>query len=282
MSWQILLVISIVFLSLNGLFHKSLLKSDNDPRAQVIVFLGLGGIISIFIALLRGKLQLEFPPSLIFNFLILAIFATTAYILKYRGFQLISASEVVIFATTAKFWNVLGASIFLHEVITIRKIIGTIIILIGIAITMYIDKKFKMNKGIFFVLLAAFLMGLSDISGFYILKTMDASSYQVYFYLLPVITLLLVSPSAIKKISYYFKPDRALKVTVLAMFDTLGMLALFLAYQAGGKVSVIGPLSATKVILTVVLAIIILKERANLKQTLIGAAVTVFGVTMLL
>lgn len=282
MSWQILLTISIIFLSFNGLFHKSLLKSDNDPRAQVVVFLGLGGLISIFIAVLRGKLQLEFPPSLLIDFLVLAIFATAAYVLKYRGFQLISASEVVIFATTSKFWNVLGASIFLHESITIRKIIGTIIILIGIAITMYIDKKFKMNKGIFFVLLAAFLMGLSDISGYYILQTMDASSYQVYFYLLPVITLLLVQPSTIKKISYYFKLDRALKVTTLAVFDTLGMLALFFAYKSGGKASIIGPLSATKVIVTVILAIILLKERANIKQTLVGAAVTVIGVILLL
>lgn len=282
MSWQILLVISIVFLSFNGLFHKSLLKSDNDPRAQVIVFWGLGGVISIFIALLRGKLQLEFPPSLFINFLILASFATAAGVLKYRGFQLISASEVVIFATTSKFWNVIGASVFLHEEITVRKIIGTIIILIGIAVTMYVDKKLKMNKGIFFVLLAALLMGLSDISGYYILRTLDASSYQIYFYLLPVFTLLLVQPSTIKKISYYFKLDRAIKVTTLAIFDTLGMLALFFAYKAGGKASVIGPLSATKVIVTVILAIIFLKERTNIIRVLAGAAITVIGVILLL
>ncbi len=282
MSWQILLAISIVLLSCNGLFHKSLLESDNDPRAQVIVFLGLGGLISIFLALLRGKLELAFPPFLIINFLVLAIFATAAYVLKYRGFQLISASEVVIFATTSKFWNVLGASYFLHEPITIRQIFGTIIILFGIAVTLYIDKKLKLNKGIFFVLLSAFLMGLSDISGYFILQTIDASNYQIYFYLLPVFTLLLVQPSTIKKISYYFRFDRALKVTTLAIFDTLGMLALFFAYQAGGKASVIGPLSATKIILTVIFAIIFLKERVNITQTLAGAAITVIGVILLL
>lgn len=282
MSWQLLLLISIIFLSFNGLFHKSLLKSDNDPRAQVIVFWGLGGVISIFIALLRGKLQLGFPPSLFINFFIIAVFSMVAGVLKYRGYQLITASEVVIFGTTSKFWNVIGASVFLHESITIQKIFGTIIILLGIAATMYVDKKFKVNKGIFFVLLAAFLMGLSDISGYYILETIDASSFQIYFYLLPVFTLLLIQPSVIKKLSYYFKPDRAMKVIALSIFDTLGMLALFFAYQSGGKASVIGPLSATKVIVTVILAIIFLKERVNITKKIIGAMITVIGVVLLL
>ena len=283
MSWQILLILSIIFLSFNGLFHKSLLKDDkSDPRAQAIVFLGIGGILSIVIALVRGKFLIEFSPSLVFNFLTLAIFATIAYVLKYRGFQLINASEVVIFSTTSKFWNVVGASIFLHEIITIQKVIGTLIILIGIAVTMYVNKKFRINKGIFFTLAAALLFGLTDINGYYILQTMDASNYQIYFYLLPVFALLLIQPSSIKKLSYYLKYDRALKVTALAIFDTLGMLALFFAYQVGGKASVIGPLSATKVIVTVVLAIIFLKERDNITKKLVGSMIAVIGVVLLL
>ncbi|OGM21103.1 hypothetical protein A2863_03080 [Candidatus Woesebacteria bacterium RIFCSPHIGHO2_01_FULL_38_9b] len=283
MSWQILLIISIIFLSFNGLFHKSLLKNDkSDPRAQAIVFLGLGGFISILIALLRGKLQLEFSPSLIINFSVLATFATIAYVLKYRGFQLINASEVVIFSTTSKFWNVVGASIFLHEAITAQKIIGTLIILLGITVTMYVDQKFKINKGIFFTLLAALLFGLTDINGYYILQTMDASTYQIYFYLLPVFALLLVQPSVLIKVSYYFKLGRAVKVVALSLFDTLGMLALFFAYQMGGKASVISPLSATKVIVTVVLAIIFLKERDNITKKLVGSVIAVIGVVLLL
>ena len=260
MSWQILLIISIISLSLNGLFHKSLLRDDrSDPRAQAIVFLGIGGILSIIIAIVRGKFNLEFPSPLIVNFLILAVFGTVAYVLKYRGFQLISASVVVIFSTTSKLWNVVGAAIFLHETVTLQKILGTLIILAGIAVTMYVDKKFVVNKGIVVVLIGAVLFGLTDINGYFILQSMDASNYQIYFYLVPVLALLLAQPHTIRKISYYFRLDRSLKVTALAIFDTLGMLTLFAAYQAGGKASVLGPLSATKIIVTVVLAIFFLK-----------------------
>jgi drug/metabolite transporter (DMT)-like permease len=225
---------------------------------------------------------LEFPSPLIANFLILAVFGTIAYILKYRGFQLISASEVVIFSTTSKLWNVVGAALFLHEAVTVQKMLGTLIILAGIAVTMYVNKKFVVNKGIVVVLIGAVLFGLTDINGYFILQSMDASNYQIYFYLVPVLALLLAQPHIIKKISYYFKLDRSLKVTALAIFDTLGMLTLFAAYQAGGKASILGPLSATKIIVTVVLAILFLKERDNIPRKLIGAVITVFGVILLL
>lgn len=283
MSWQILLVISILCLSLNGLFHKSLLRDDkSDPRAQAIVFLGIGGVLSIIIALFRGGLHFEFNPHLIFNLLVLSVFGTIAYVMKYRAYQLINASEIVIFSTTSKLWVTVGAAIFLHEAVTIQKMIGTIIILLGIAVIMYRDKKLKINYGILIVLVSAIFFALTDINGFYILQSMDASNYQVYFYLIPVFALLLVQPASIKKISYYFKPIRALKVTALSIFDTLGMLTLFFAYQAGGKASVISPLSATKVIVTVILAIIILKERDSIAQVLTGSVISVVGIFLLL
>jgi uncharacterized membrane protein len=282
MTWQLLLVVSIIFTSLNGLFHRSLMKDDkSDPVAQTIIFLGIGGIIALIIALLRGTFQLSFPLSLSLNFIILAL-VTIGYVLKYRGFQLLNASEVVIFATTSKLWNVIGASIFLHEVVTLPKVIGTIVILIGVAITLYVDKKFKVNKGIIIVLISAVFFGLTDINGYFILNTLDASNYQIYAYLLPVLILLLVRPRSVAKLGYYLKPNRGMKVFLLSVFDTLGMLALFFAYQAGGHASVIGPLSASKLILTVLLAMIFLKERQNIANKIIGSVITVVGVILLL
>jgi len=60
------------------------------------------------------------------------------------------------------------------------------------------------------------------------------------------------------------------------------MLCLYLAYQVGRNAAVIGPLRSTNIIVTVVLAIIILKERTNIKNKLIGAVIAVIGVMLLL
>ncbi len=282
MTWQIYLIISILLISFNGLFHRSLLKDDDSsPQAQTIVFLGLGGIIALGIALVQGKLNLFFSPNLILNFLLLILLLTPAYLLRYRAFQLIGASEVVLFSVTGRLWNVIGASLFLHEIVTLQVIVGALLILAGVMLTRFEKRKFVINKGIIFVLIASFLFGIGDINGFFILKSYDSTNFLIYSELLPVIALLLLQPKTFKKLRYYFHKDRAIKISLLSACDTLGMLALYLAYQTGGSASVIGPLRATSIILTTVLAIIILKERTNIQNKVIGSTIAVLGAMIL-
>ena len=79
-----------------------------------------------------------------------------------------------------------------------------------------------------------------------------------------------------------FKAKNALKILLLCTIDTLGTIALYTAYQIGRNASVIGPLSATRVLLSVILATIILKERNNITNKIIGVIITVIGVIFLL
>ncbi len=283
MSWQIYLIISIFLISLNGLFHRSLMRDDrSNPFAQTIVFLGLGGVIAVCIALFQGKLQLAFPLSLLWNYILLVVLVTPAYVLSYKAYKLIGASEIVTFTITARLWNVIGAFLFLREIVTLKMVIGAIIIIAGIAISRYEQKKFIVNKGVLFALIAAFLYGMVDIDGYYILQKVNATNFLIYSEFLPVFAILLLLPQTLKKLGYYFHLDKAIKLILLSAGDALGSLAMFLSYQAGGKASVIGPLSSTRVFITTLLAIVILKEKTNIKGKIIGAAVTVVGVILLL
>lgn len=259
------------------------MKGDkSNPQAQTVVFLGLGGIIAIVIALFQGKFNLFFPPFLIWNFLIFVILVTPAYILSYRAYQLIGVSEIIMFMATGRLWNVVGAYFFLHENVTLKMVIGALIIITGVMLTRFEKKKFTINKGIVLVLLAAFFSGTSEIDGYYILRSINATNWLIYSDFLPVFAILLLWPKVVGKLTYYFQKDKAIKVILLSLCDAFGMLALFLAYQTGHNASIIGPLSATRIIVTVVLAMIILKERNNIRNKIIGAVVTVIGVILLL
>jgi uncharacterized membrane protein len=254
---------------------------DSSPQGQTIVFLGLGGLISIIIAVVQNKLNLRFSPTLIWNFVLLIALLTPAYLLKYHSYQLMGASEVVMFSVTGRLWNVVGAYIFLHETITLKMIAGALLILSGAMLTRYEKKKFTINKGVAFVLISSFLFGMGDINGFFVLQNYDSTNFLIYSYLLPVIALLLLQPTSFKRIKYYFRKDRAIKVVLLSLCDTFGMLSLYLAYQSGRNAAVIGPLRSTSIIVTVVLAILILKERNNLRNKLIGSVLAVAGVMLL-
>jgi drug/metabolite transporter (DMT)-like permease len=283
MNWYFYLSFSIILISFNGLFHRSLLKdSDSSPQAQTVVFLGLGGLLAALIALSQNKLDLYFPEPILWNLALIVLLLTPAYVLKYKAYQLIGASEVVMFSVTGRLWNVVGGYLFLHELLTPKIVFGAILILCGVMLSRYEKKKFVFNKGVLIVLLASLLFGFGDINNFQVLKFMDSSTFLVYSYFLPVVSIIAIQPQTIKKIRYYFQLNRAIKVILLSLGDTIGMLMLFLSFQAGGPASVIGPLRATSIIITTLLAIVILKERGNILNKVVGSIIAATGAVLLL
>lgn len=71
-------------------------------------------------------------------------------------------------------------------------------------------------------------------------------------------------------------------IVVLSLIDIVGTLSVYMAYQVGRNAAQIGPLMGTITIVSVLIAIIFLKERDNMRNKLLGALIVVVGVWMLL
>lgn len=281
MTWQLLLLISILSSSFKGMLFRILMRErDSDPRAQTIVFQGIAGVFAFLITLVRG---FNFPifPLLLPNFIIMIFLLTLAPIFTFRALQLTGASEVAIYLSSQWLWIVLAAFVFLGEKVTFLKILGTIFILLGVALISWKKHKIEIKKGEFFALLAGLLYGLSYINGFYILQSLDAFSFAVYATLLPALTLTIIQPRVLKKLKFYASPGNAANVFTTAFLDTIATISLYLAYQAGRNASQIAPLSATPVMFTVILAAIFLNERDNLVNKIIGSIIVVLGAVLI-
>ena len=283
MSWQLLTALSVIMFSLNGLFHRVLMKEESsDPIAQTIAFYGLGGIFALVVTAFRGGFHYQIPLSQIPLFILFATFGTLAPVLSFKALKLIGASESSILSSSTRLWVVLGAFVILHEPFSINKILGTLVILLGIGIAQWQKEKLAINKGTVFALLAAFSYAITEIIAFYILRDFDVPSFSVYSCFLPVIILLLISPKSFGKLSFYFPLKRALNIGFVSVNDTISTMLLFLAYQVGHNAAQIGPLMATQTILSVLLAIIILKERNNMLNKILGAIIVVLGVILVM
>jgi len=255
-------------------------QKDSDPRAQTIVFLTISGIFALVIALIKG---FQFPAlPLLPNFIIMIFLLTLAPLLVFRALQLIGASEVAIFLSPQWLWVVLGSFLFLGEKATIFKILGTIIILLGVLLVSSRKRKFEIRKGELFVLLAGLFYGLSYVNGFYILQSLDAFSFAAYACLLPALALIIIQPRTLKRLKFYTLPRNALNVLTTASLDTIATISLYLAYQIGRNASQISPLSATPVMLTVIFSAIFLKERENLLKKIIGSAIIITGIILVM
>ncbi len=283
MTWQLLVGISVILFSFNGLLHRILMKNVNsDPYAQTIAFNGGVGILALIIVFIRGNFQYKISLDQAPYFLIAAIFLAVGTVFSFKSIKLLEASESSIFGATQKLWTVLGAFILLGEAFSQKKILGTVIIIIGIAVAQWRKKKFVVNKGVVYALLTAICYSIAEISAYHVLQNFDTMSFIVYLSLFPTILLFIFKHQAFKKLNFYLQPKIALNISIVCVNDVLATFTLLAAYQLGRNASQIVPLSSLTTILTVLLGITILKEKDNMVNKILGSVIIVLGVILVI
>ena len=283
MSWLLLTLLAVIVFSSSNLFHRLLMKDEqSDPYAQSIVFFSIAGVFALVFSFFHGGFQYQITANQFLLFLPLALCTTVGPVLLFKSFQLIDASENAILQSSQKLWTVLGAFLFLHELFSSKKLIGTIITIIGIAIALWNKRRVILNKGVLLVFMATLFYSGADLISFYLVRDFDPFSLIVYVCFLPVITLLLIKPKTIKKIAFYFKPKYALFVSILGLSDTLGTACTYYAYQIGRNAAQITPILAMITIISVLMGIVFLKERSNIPNKILGALATVVGVLLVI
>lgn len=283
MSWLTLTLLGILIYSPKSLLYRALMKDEqSDPYAQSVVFFGLGGTFALLFALFHDGFQYRIRLEHLFLFAPLTLCATVGPVLLFKAYQRLDASEVSILQQSQKLWGVLGAFLFLQEPFSANRFLGTLVIMAGLAMTLWRGTKFRIQTGVALVTVATLFYAGMDLVSYYILRDFDAISFTVYVCYLPVVALLLLRPHTLRKIPFYFQLKYGLGVFVLALCDTVGALCFFFAYQAGRNAAQIVPLAGLITINSVLLGIIFLKETSNLPNKIIGAVVTVIGALLVL
>ncbi len=281
MSWQLLVGLSVAFFSLSGICHRMVMKDvESDPFAQTIAFYGLMGVFAFIIAIFRGGFHYHISFTQMPFFVLITLFSTIAPTLNFKAAQRLEASESSILLSSQKLWEVILAFLFLREAFSLQRLLGTIIVLLGVALAQWRNERFVLNQGIMLALLAALSYAGSEITAYFVLRDFDAPSLNVYSALFPVITLFCLRPQTYKKFRFYLKPKYLATIVVVSFTATLASIFLYTAYQVGRNASQLAPIMASETILTVLLAILLLQERSNMVQKILGAVIVVIGVIL--
>lgn len=283
MSWKSLIGLSVVLYSVNALLHRTIMKDDqSDAYAQALVFTGLGGVFFLAALLIRGGLESPDSWNQLLLIVVAALLSAVGMVLVFEGFKSIGASEHTILLTSAQLWSMLGAVAILNEELTIRKVIGAAAILSGVLIAEWRKRAFVLNRGAVFVLLAAFSFAASGTFSYLIVRCLDVLSFMFYGSVLVTSMLASFRPRAFRKLSFYFEPRRGLNIVTTSLNDALANIFGLTAYEVGRNALQINPIGATQTLLTVLLAIVILKERDRITQKILGGVAGVIGTILLL
>jgi drug/metabolite transporter (DMT)-like permease len=283
MSWQLLIGLSVILSSGNGLLHRTIMKDESsDAYAQAVAFTGLSALFFLIVLLVRGGWQTALSGNQLLLILASSVIQAVGMVFTFKGFKSIGASEHTILLTSCQLWKMPGAILFLQENLTLTKLAGTIVILGGIILAEWKKQAFKLNQGAVYVLLAAFCFAASGTAFYFQVRSLDVLSYLLYVCISINLILILFKPKIVRKLTFYFKPKRALNIMTTSINEGLASILGFTAYQIGRNALQISPIGATQTILTVLLAVVILKERDHLWQKIIGSLAAAMGAILLL
>lgn len=277
-NWFVLSIISVLSLSLFYLLTKKILNgNDSDPRIFGGVMQLTVGLLALPIALVSGfKFDLSLDTILLL-LLVGSVYALAASF-YYTGLKKVDVSKSVIFESSGVFWSLLLGTIFLSENLNPNKIFASILIFISILI---ISKKQRLGlgKSELFILLASVFYAIGAVLDNYTIGFSNSSTYLSLSFLFAGAITLLTNVHRLKKHGAKMLGDSGFWKLLItnSAFIVISYWALFRAYELGGEVSILYPITHTQTVLVPIMGMVFLKEIKDLKQKFVALIVTIIA-----
>jgi drug/metabolite transporter (DMT)-like permease len=283
MNTLVLILFSIVFLSISRVLQKLLFKGNNsNPVVFAVCYQLIVGLIIFIYALITG-FNLEGYQNYILSILLSGILYTFANLFVFKAFQKTDASIATVALASSAIWTTIASIILLKETISTNQLIGLILVTLSLVLISYERKKLKLtDRGFVYGILAAILFGVAFTNDAFIIGDRDSESYLSIAFILPALLLALIQFKELKNFKSTINKNSVLKIFALGIFYALANIATFTAYQLGTNASVISPLQQLSTILTVLLAVLFLKEKDNITRKIVAAGISILGAILII
>lgn len=282
MSWQVLILLSVLTYSVSVLLQRVLVKEDkNDPIAFFIVFSFLTGMLIGAYGYLTQNMSMPNIGSVGGNLLLTTLLYGFGNIFLFKALKKIEASIFTIIFSSRALFTILASSILLSESFTTPQWVGALCIFAGIILVTGKIKKISITKYEIFTLLAGIGYGFANTNDRIILKTLHVYPYVFIGFLLPIIPSLLLYPKSLEHIKIYLRKKVIGKLLFLCLIYAVGSLMFFVALQKAPNSSQVATINLTSVIVIVLLSIILLKEHTDWLKKITGAVLSFVGLLLL-
>jgi drug/metabolite transporter (DMT)-like permease len=247
-----------------------------DSLSYAFIWHLLSGILLLPIFILEFKLPSE--PSA-WNLVLVSSLLWT--IVAYIGFKAYSYLDVSVLSPIVKsklFFVLFFSAIFLRESLSVGKIVGTVLIFIGVMIISYKRRsglKDLKRKGVLLVLASSLTISVALLIDKYATNFFNLGMYSFLVYSIPVV--LLIPFVANKKAEIKSVIRNRFPATLATVL--LGTTYYYLMLRAFrlAEASIVVPIVQSSTIIAVLGGIIFLKERTDIPKKVLAALIVIAG-----
>ncbi len=275
-------LLAALFSGLTSVFAKSGINSKNSLISTYVRTLVITLFLFIVVTLRNDFNDLYLLDKKTIIFLVLSgISNTLLWICYFKALDLGTVSKVTPIDKTSIILTLILSSIFLHEKITIIKVLSIIFILTGTLLTIKReDKDSKDNKWILYAFLTAiFTSTTTVISKIGIENTNTClTTFLRTIIVLILLTIINLFKNNFKDIKNLDK--RNYMFIILSGISTSLSWLFYFTSLSLGEASIVFPIEKLSLVVSIVTSTIFLKEKLNKKQIL-GIIIIVIGTSLL-
>lgn len=282
MSWQILLFISILLSAFSTILQRVLLREEkSDPVSYSILFQFMTGLLIAIVGYVVGPMRLPDLASVSLNLVIMIGLYAGGNVLLFRALKEIEASRFTIIFSSRAIFTILASSVLLGELLTVKEFLGVVLIIAGIIYVTKVSLKLSLQKGEVLALLAAICFGLATTNDRVLLRSFEVYPYVALAFIAPAIFTASVFPKSLRNMSGFLRKSLLLKMLILSVIYSGSAITFFFALKLSSNSSQLASINQLVTVVTVLLSIIILKEKQELIRKFFASIISFIGLLLL-
>jgi len=282
MTWFYLTLVGVLLSSVASILQRVLMKGDrSNPYSYAVVFHFLLGFLILIFGLLYGA-DFSLLRGNVCMLLLAAALWGACQIFLFKALQLVEVSEVTILSGLRVVVTIAASISFLGQIFTWFNGLGAMLILASTLLIVDLKKGFRFNKGLLYILAMALFGGLAIVADSANVQLYDVLAYSTFSNFLSGFFILVFYPKALAQWKQFIQPSFLAKMLPVAVFSAAQGILYLLALTYGGNTAQVGTIRQASVIVTVLLAMIFLKERDKPWRKFVAAILVTLGVILLL
>lgn len=281
MTVELFAIATAIFFAMSSVTIRTGLNRHASPFSSVLVF--SSGAIFIWSILFLGKYELPSSSATIF-FIIRGVFEPgLASLFLFTALRKVGVSITVPIIAASPLVSTTLSILFLKEVLTLPIVLGTILIIGGVAMLAFRHPHSRINKKyIAIATIGSAFIGLSAVITKFALNISDMPVGGLAISLSSGIFIQILVITLAGKWSQIPRKFEKAKFFLLAgIFSSSGLLFLFLALSKG-TVSIVFPLISLQPLFALLLSRILLKEHETItRYVVLGTIMIVAGASIL-
>ncbi len=282
MSWFFLLLVTVVFDSVIILVQKIwTLKGTHNSMVSGALYQVVTGIFFLAIAIATHNLNLNLGVEGVVIIVASTALFTLSATLWFYALQRVPASTATIVMSTRTIFVLVLGFVLLGESVTLRQFAGMTLIMAGVVYSQYKD---TLNFKLAFVgvlVCNAFVASLANIVDRIATKSINLYTYLALAFLFPGLVMLLIQRVSHRKLHFHLDRDYALHILMIAVLFVISAAAYLTGLSIAPSTGLVVFVNQTKVVLTVILAVLFLHERGRAQQKVISSVFCLIGLYLL-